>query len=30
MIIKKGIDVKNRILSISEELFALNGYDATG
>ena len=27
---KKGIDVKNRILKVSEELFAQNGYDATG
>jgi AcrR family transcriptional regulator len=27
---KNGADVKNRILSVSEELFALNGYDATG
>jgi AcrR family transcriptional regulator len=27
---KKSIDVKNRILRASEELFALNGYDATG
>ncbi len=27
---KKSIDVKNRILSVSEELFALNGYDGTG
>ena len=27
---KKSIDVKIRILSAAEELFALNGYDATG
>jgi AcrR family transcriptional regulator len=27
---KKSIGVKNRILKVSEELFALKGYDATG
>jgi AcrR family transcriptional regulator len=27
---KKSIDVKNRILNAAEELFALNGFDATG
>lgn len=27
---KSNVDVKNRILKASEELFAINGYDATG
>ena len=27
---KKSIDAKNRILTVAEELFALNGFDATG